>query len=122
MARLSVKHWIRTIPNGFRLALLAAERARQLSAGDSPAVPPGDEPRTVVALREIAAGAVDPDRLRQAVVGRLQRERTAIEAGETESDAFAERFSSAGLPGAGLKERPQEDKEEEETREECDAA
>ena len=73
MARVTVEDCIEAVPNAFELVLVAAKRARELGAGAQPTVDPEDEKSTVVALREIGAGSVDPQNLREAVVRSLQR-------------------------------------------------
>ncbi len=73
MARVTVEDCIEAVPNAFELVLIAAKRARELGAGSQPTVDPEDEKSTVVSLREIGAGTVEPDVLREAVVRSLQR-------------------------------------------------
>jgi DNA-directed RNA polymerase subunit omega len=73
MARVTVEDCIEAVPNAFELVLLAAKRARELGAGAQPTVDPEDEKSTVVSLREIGAGSVDPATLRESVVHSLQR-------------------------------------------------
>lgn len=73
MARVTVEDCIEAVPNAFELVLVAAKRARELGAGAQPTVDPEDEKSTVVSLREIGAGTVEPDVLREAVVRSLQR-------------------------------------------------
>ncbi|MDR1207740.1 MAG: DNA-directed RNA polymerase subunit omega, partial [Holosporales bacterium] len=63
MARVTVEDCIQVIPNRFRLVLLATYRARELSSGTSPAVPRDNDKNPVIALREIADGAVAVDKL-----------------------------------------------------------
>ena len=53
--------------------LLAAARAHALSRGHAPRVSPDGDKPTVIALREIGAGAVDPTWLRQWLL-KLQRD------------------------------------------------
>ncbi|QKM64581.1 DNA-directed RNA polymerase subunit omega [Polynucleobacter tropicus] len=62
MARITVEDCLKTIPNRFELVLAATYRARQLVQGHSPRVESRDK-ATVVALREVAAGATDRDML-----------------------------------------------------------
>lgn len=61
MARITADDCLKKIPNRFEMTLAAATRARQLSLGAEPLIPlkpnSKDKP-TVIALREIAAGAV----------------------------------------------------------------
>jgi DNA-directed RNA polymerase subunit omega len=61
MARITADDCLKKIPNRFEMTLVAATRARQLSLGAEPLIPlrpnSKDKP-TVIALREIAAGAL----------------------------------------------------------------
>ncbi|WP_024297476.1 DNA-directed RNA polymerase subunit omega [Methylomicrobium lacus] len=60
MARVTIEDCLENVENRFKLVLLAATRARQLSHGADEFVPRGKDKDTVVALREIAAGYVTP--------------------------------------------------------------
>ena len=66
MARVTIDDCLKNIPNRFDLTLTASFRARQLANGATPHV---DQVRnnkpTVTALREIAAGHVTKDILKQ---------------------------------------------------------
>lgn len=64
MARITVEDCLQKMDNRFELVLLATKRARQLLAGAEPLVDWGNDKATVVALREIAAGRLDIDKLR----------------------------------------------------------
>lgn len=66
MARVTVEDCLDKIPNRFQLVLAAARRARQLATGGQSLVPWENDKPTVVALREIAEGRVDPVALLQA--------------------------------------------------------
>jgi DNA-directed RNA polymerase subunit omega len=66
MARITVEDCLERVPNRFDLVLVASKRARQLSLGKEPAVPWDNDKPTVVALREIAIGAVDSSVLTEA--------------------------------------------------------
>ena len=60
MARITVEDCLAHVDNNFALVLKAAKRARDISHGAQPLVPAeGDKP-TVVALREIAEGLLNP--------------------------------------------------------------
>lgn len=63
MARITVEDCLGNVDNRFELVLAAAKRARQLSDGAEPHLPWENDKVTVVALREIAAGLVDPKNL-----------------------------------------------------------
>jgi DNA-directed RNA polymerase subunit omega len=53
----------KVLPNRFDLAVAAAARVRALSRGGEPRIRISDTGRTELALREIAAGAFEPDEL-----------------------------------------------------------
>jgi len=61
MARITIEDCTRLVPNRFHLVQMAAIRAKQLKKGASPLVQAEDNKEVVVALREIAAGCVQPD-------------------------------------------------------------
>ncbi|MFO7278712.1 MAG: DNA-directed RNA polymerase subunit omega [Pseudomonadota bacterium] len=65
MARITVEDCLQNVDNLFQLVLLAAQRARRLANGAEPTVPWENDKPTVVALREIAAGTVTVDMLRE---------------------------------------------------------
>ena len=73
MARITVEDCVLKIPNRFDLVLVAAQRARDISAGAALTLDRDNDKNPVVSLREIAEDKVDLDALRQAVVQGLQR-------------------------------------------------
>ncbi len=60
MARITVEDCIERIGNRFELVLLATKRARQITRGSTPLVEVNNDKPTVIALREIATGKIDP--------------------------------------------------------------
>lgn len=60
MARITVEDCLSNIPNIFEMVLVAAKRARRVAHGSEPMVDLENDKPTVVALREIAAGHVNP--------------------------------------------------------------
>ena len=86
MARITVEDCLNRIDNRFEMVLTATKRARQISNGAEPMVEEENDKPTVLALREIADGLVDPER-----VDVLQAEIEAAEAFDTrlEDDEFA---------------------------------
>ncbi|MCU0834785.1 MAG: DNA-directed RNA polymerase subunit omega [Chromatiaceae bacterium] len=66
MARITVEDCLAHVDNRFDLVLLATRRARQLAGGVEPLVPRQNDKPTVVALREIAEGLLDPEVLEAA--------------------------------------------------------
>lgn len=73
MARVTVEDCIKIVPNRFTLCLAAAERARNLASGAGKTIDANDKKSTVIALREIAAGTVDPDALIEKAISGSQR-------------------------------------------------
>jgi len=60
MARITVEDCIDKVGNRFELVLLATKRARQITRGAAPLVEVDNDKPTVIALREIATGKIDP--------------------------------------------------------------
>lgn len=73
MARVTVEDCIEVIHNRFELVLLAARRARELSAGASMTVDKDNDKNPVVALREIAEETISLDSLRESIIRSMQR-------------------------------------------------
>jgi DNA-directed RNA polymerase subunit omega len=65
MARVTVEDCLQNVDNLFQLVLLASQRARRLANGAEPTVAIENDKVTVVALREIAAGNITPEMLRE---------------------------------------------------------
>ena len=80
MARSTVEDCLEVVDNRFELVMMAAKRARQLANGVDPQIDnseSNDKP-TVLALREIAASAIDQDYID--AVDKSERERKEREA------------------------------------------
>lgn len=73
MARVTVEDCIEKVDNRFQLVLLAAHRARNISAGASLMIDRDNDKNPVVALREIADEKLDLDVLGESLVNGLQR-------------------------------------------------
>ena len=73
MARITVEDCVTRIPNRFELVMLAAQRARDVSAGAPLTVERDNDKNPVVALREIAEGTVELDHLRYELIHGLRR-------------------------------------------------
>jgi DNA-directed RNA polymerase subunit omega len=74
MARITVEDCIEKVGNRFELVLLATKRARQITRGATPLVEVENDKPTVIALREIAAGKIDPTTLNDVVEETLEDE------------------------------------------------
>jgi DNA-directed RNA polymerase subunit omega len=73
MARVTVEDCVVRVPNRFELVLVAAQRAREITAGAQLTVDRDDDKNPVVALREIADDTVALDRLQESLVRGMQR-------------------------------------------------
>ncbi len=65
MARITVEDCLQNEPNLFNLVLLATKRARRLANGAEATVEWENDKPTVVALREIAAGTVTMEMMKE---------------------------------------------------------
>ena len=72
MARVTVEDCVDKVPNRFDLVVLAALRARELSAGRPATVDRDNDKNPVVALREIAVESQSADDLRERAIGKSQ--------------------------------------------------
>ncbi len=66
MARITVEDCLERIPNLFELVMVAAKRSRRIANGAEPLLDRENDKPTVVALREIAAGLVTAELLKEA--------------------------------------------------------
>jgi DNA-directed RNA polymerase subunit omega len=73
MARITVEDCVTRVPNRFELVMLAAQRARDISAGAPLSLERDNDKNPVVALREIAEGTVELDHLRYELIHGLRR-------------------------------------------------
>ena len=98
MARVTVEDCVTKIPNRFELVMLAAQRAREISAGSPLTVEKDNDKNPVIALREIADDSLALDNLRQSLIQGLQRQ---VESEEPQDDAMellAQDRDIAGVP------------------------
>jgi DNA-directed RNA polymerase subunit omega len=73
MARVTVEDCVPKVPNRFELVLLAAQRAREITAGGPLTLDRDDDKNPVIALREIAEETIALDHLRGSVVRGMQK-------------------------------------------------
>ncbi|MFQ5773317.1 MAG: DNA-directed RNA polymerase subunit omega [Kiloniellaceae bacterium] len=92
MARVTVEDCVLKVPNRFELVMLAAQRAREITAGSLLTIERDDDKNPVVALREIAEQTVDLDNLHNALVQGLQKH---VEIDELEEEPVE--FDLSGL-------------------------
>ncbi|WP_298974826.1 DNA-directed RNA polymerase subunit omega [uncultured Roseobacter sp.] len=86
MARVTVEDCVDKVPNRFELVMLAAHRAREISAGAAITVNRDNDKNPVVSLREIADETQSADELRERLIESNQNQ---IEVDEPEEDAMA---------------------------------
>ena len=115
MARVTVEDCVVKIPNRFELVLLAAQRAREITAGAQLTLDRDDDKNPVVALREIADETVQLDRLHDQLIRGMQKHVEIDEPEETielESNLFgvAEALGVAGM-GEEVEDEPAEEDE-----------
>lgn len=73
MARVTVEDCVEKVPNRFRLVMLAAQRARELSVGAELTVDRDNDKNPVVALREIAEETLLVTDIEEELIQSLQR-------------------------------------------------
>ncbi|WP_397544189.1 DNA-directed RNA polymerase subunit omega [Roseovarius salis] len=86
MARVTTEDCIDKVPNRFDLVMLAAHRAREISAGSPITVDRDNDKNPVVALREIAEETQSADELRERLI---EANQTQIEVDEPEEDSMS---------------------------------
>ena len=109
MARVTVEDCVEKIPNRFDLVLLAAQRARDISAGAQIEIERDDDKNPVVALREIAEETVVLDDVHEALVRRFQKQAERDEPEEDRPD-FDPITAEFGAAMAGLQDAPVDSK------------
>ncbi len=109
MARVTVEDCVDKVPNRFDLVLLAAQRAREISAGAPLALERDDDKNPVVALREIADTLVDLEMLRQSLITGLQKQVENEEPEEDMMELLAADTQVAGVPYEAPAEPPDEE-------------
>lgn len=113
MARVTVEDCVDKVPNRFRLVMLAAQRARELSVGAQITVDRDNDKNPVVALREIADETVPVSDLEEELIQGLQRhadsddpEEEAADLLAMEEELTAEADAFTGEPGLGETAEP----------------
>ncbi len=86
MARVTTEDCVDKVPNRFDLVMLAAHRAREISAGAPITVDRDNDKNPVVSLREIAEETQSAEELRERLI---ESNQTQIEVDEPEEDSMA---------------------------------
>lgn len=103
MARVTVEDCVDKVPNRFELVLLAAHRAREITAGGPLTVDRDNDKNPVVSLREIADETQQADDLRERMI---ESHQTQIEIDEPEEDKMS-------ILMGGETDKPEDDMSEE---------
>ena len=97
MARVTVEDCVEKIPNRYELLLVAAQRAKDISAGAPIRVERDNDKNSVVALREIAEDKADIEDLQKSLVIGLQKYVEVEEPEEEELEILAAEKELSGL-------------------------
>ena len=89
MARVTVEDCVDKIPNRFELVMMAAQRARGISAGAQLTMDRDNDKNPVVSLREIAEANISMEELEEEVIKSLQSFVAMDEPEEDEMDLLA---------------------------------
>lgn len=89
MARVTVEDCIDKIPNRYELLMVAAQRAKDISAGSPITLPRDNDKNPVIALREIAEETVSIEELQKSLVMGLQKYVEVEEPEEEELEIMA---------------------------------
>ena len=89
MARVTVEDCVDKIPNRFELVMMAAQRARGISAGAPLTIERDDDKNPVVSLREIAEMSVSMEELSEELIKSLQNFVAMDEPEDEEMDLLA---------------------------------
>jgi len=120
MARVTVEDCVVKVPNRFELVLVAAQRAREITAGSELTLDRDDDKNPVVALREIADDTVALDKLQDSLIRGMQKHVEIDEPEETielEPNLFGVAEEALGLPGDDIEEVDEEASDEDELAE-----
>lgn len=116
MARITVEDCVVKVPNRFDLVVMAAQRSRQISAGEPLTIDRDNDKNPVIALRELADSTIDREELRESVIRGLQRH---VEMDEPEDDEMELLMARQAL-AAGDRDEAELDRVKQEVAEEME--
>jgi DNA-directed RNA polymerase subunit omega len=105
MARVTVEDCVEVIPNRFELVLLAARRAREISAGSALTVDRDKDKNPVVGLREIAEQTISLPQLHDNLIKSMQRHAFRDETEDLDTELEEALQADRGAFGDGLLEK-----------------
>ncbi len=106
MARVTVEDCVDKVPNRFDLVLLAAHRAREITAGSPLTIDRDNDKNPVVSLREIAEETQSAEELRERMI---ESNQTQIEVDEPEEDSMALLMGGGGGSHQERADKPEDD-------------
>jgi DNA-directed RNA polymerase subunit omega len=86
MARVTNEDCLEKVPDRFELVVLATKRAREIAMGAHPLIATRNDKDEVVALREIASGYLNIDRLRKNTILEMHHMGSTEESEEASDD------------------------------------
>ncbi len=104
MARVTVEDCVDKVTNRFDLVLVAAQRARQISAGAPLEVERDNDKNAVVSLREIAEEKVLEDDLKEAVIHSMRKVVESDEPEEVDMSILMAGMDNTQAPAAAAAE------------------
>ena len=112
MARVTVEDCVLKVPNRFELVLIAAQRARDVTAGAQITLERDNDKNPVVALREIADETISLDHLQNSLIKGMQKHVEIDEPEEdTEIEIGAQQWPADLAPPADIEEEGAVDEE-----------
>lgn len=110
MAAVTIEDCLKIIPNRFELALIASHRTEQLMNG-APILytPKKYEKNTVIALREIGAGLLDIDKVKEEIKEKLKNPLLFKNTNDLVSDSIGKENDSEALSDSDLEDGGEED-------------
>ena len=114
MARVTVEDCVEVIPNRFELVLLAARRAREISAGSTLTVDRDKDKNPVVGLREIAEQTISLEVLKENLIKSMQRHGFRDETEDLDTELEKALQADQGSLPDGFLDKADKDEDEEE--------
>lgn len=114
MARVTVEDCVEIVPNRFELVLLAARRAREISAGSNLTVDRDKDKNPVVGLREIAGQTISLPILRENLIKSMQRHAFRDETEDLDSELEEALQADRGSAVEGMLEKLSDKDDDEE--------
>ena len=122
MARVTVEDCVDKVTNRFDLVLVAAQRARQISAGAPLEVERDNDKNAVVSLREIAEEKVSKEDLTESVIHSMRKIVESDEPEEVDMSILMAGMDEQNNSQAAVVEAPAEAAVEEAAAEDAEAA